>query len=235
MHFFRPLLLSYHVWNKNNAVYEATLNIANDINGRKILYDIDPIKKVAEGAVKSATTTVTVNSISNSAGNVNIQNSENFKGSSYEEMLAAQREKLQKNGAKTGVTMEVDDWVEMAKNMSEKLDIESLEWRDPARALDRIAGRNRKIRNELYELIEKPLHESQGKYAMNLKEKVGDMSQKFAELGIKAKSAESNAVQDWIRPYFGKFIQRRCSICHYYTTKYYWYQRNQKRVWERRH
>ena len=37
---------------KNKTVWEATLNIANTKNGKKILYDIDPIKKV-EDSVKS--------------------------------------------------------------------------------------------------------------------------------------------------------------------------------------
>ncbi len=43
---------------KNKTVWEATLHIANSADGRKILYDIDPIKKV-EGARKSAPTTTT--------------------------------------------------------------------------------------------------------------------------------------------------------------------------------
>ncbi len=47
---------------KNKSVWEATLNIANTANGEKILYDVDPIKKV-EGAIKSAPTT-TNNSLS---------------------------------------------------------------------------------------------------------------------------------------------------------------------------
>ena len=138
----------------------------------------------------------TPENIAQTGEKVNSQNGDNFKGSSYEEMLVAQREKLQKNGAKTGVTMTVDDWVEMAKNMVET-SLGTLELKDPARALDKVAGRNKKIRNELYELIEKPLHESQGKYAANLKEKVRTMSEKFASLGIKEKSKESKAVQ-WI-------------------------------------
>ena len=41
---------------KNKTVWEATLNIANTANGEKILYDIDPIKKVEE-AIKSASNT----------------------------------------------------------------------------------------------------------------------------------------------------------------------------------
>ena len=42
-----------NIQEKDGTVWEATLNIANSVNGEKILYDIDPIKKV-EGAVKSA-------------------------------------------------------------------------------------------------------------------------------------------------------------------------------------
>lgn len=49
---------------KNNSVWEATLNIANTANGEKILYDIDPIKMV-EGPVESVPAT-TNNSISDS-------------------------------------------------------------------------------------------------------------------------------------------------------------------------
>ncbi len=55
-----------HIQDKNNAVWEATLHIANATDGRKILYDIDPIIKKAEGARKSAPTTAT-NSITDSA------------------------------------------------------------------------------------------------------------------------------------------------------------------------
>ena len=53
---------------KNKTVWEATLNIATTKNGEKILYDIDPIKKV-EQAVKSATST-TNGIIRNSKPNV---------------------------------------------------------------------------------------------------------------------------------------------------------------------
>ena len=41
---------------KNNSVWEATLNIANTANGEKVLYDIVPIKMV-EGTVTSVATT----------------------------------------------------------------------------------------------------------------------------------------------------------------------------------
>ena len=41
---------------KNKTVWEATLNVANSSNGKKVLYDINPIKKV-EGPVESVPTT----------------------------------------------------------------------------------------------------------------------------------------------------------------------------------
>ncbi len=56
---------------KNKTVWEATLNVANTANGDKILYDIDPIKKVEEG-IKSPSTT-TVNSIPETSQKVNTQ------------------------------------------------------------------------------------------------------------------------------------------------------------------
>ncbi len=46
---------------QEKTIWEAALHIANSADGRKILYDIDPIKKV-EGARKSAPTT-TANSV----------------------------------------------------------------------------------------------------------------------------------------------------------------------------
>lgn len=49
-----------YLQDKNKAVWEATLQIANSADGRKILYDIDPIKTV-EGAIKSAPATTTSN------------------------------------------------------------------------------------------------------------------------------------------------------------------------------
>lgn len=37
-----------YIKDKNNAIWEATLNVANSANGVKILYDISPIKKVGQ-------------------------------------------------------------------------------------------------------------------------------------------------------------------------------------------
>ena len=42
------------VQDRNGTIWEATLNIANTANNEKILYDINPIKKVGQ-SVKSDT------------------------------------------------------------------------------------------------------------------------------------------------------------------------------------
>ncbi len=62
---------------KNKTVWEANLNVANTANGEKILYDVDPIKKV-EGAVKSAPAT-TDNSIPQNDPVVNSNSMQNAK------------------------------------------------------------------------------------------------------------------------------------------------------------
>ena len=56
-----------YVQERDGSVWEATLNIANANDGRKILYDIDPIK-MTEGSVKSVPTTVT-NTVSQTGEN----------------------------------------------------------------------------------------------------------------------------------------------------------------------
>ncbi len=45
-----------YIQDKNNTVWEATLNVAESANGVKYLYDIDPIEKVGQ-PVKSGTST----------------------------------------------------------------------------------------------------------------------------------------------------------------------------------
>ena len=52
---------------KNKTIWSATLNVATNANGNKILYDISPIKKVEPGVKSPATT---INSISKNQENV---------------------------------------------------------------------------------------------------------------------------------------------------------------------
>ncbi len=73
-----------YLQDKNKTVWEATLHIANSTDGRKILYDIDPIKKT-EGAIKSAPTAVN-KSLSHHTDNVNTKpySSEHHKAQQFE-------------------------------------------------------------------------------------------------------------------------------------------------------
>ena len=54
-----------YVQDKNGAIWEATLNVANAADGRKILYDIGPIKKVGQ-SVKSDTSLLSTGQRGNS-------------------------------------------------------------------------------------------------------------------------------------------------------------------------
>ena len=62
-----------YIQDKNNTIWEATLNIANTADGEKILYDISPIKKVGQ-SVKSDTIP-TDTKIAQDGKNVKPQNS----------------------------------------------------------------------------------------------------------------------------------------------------------------
>ena len=61
------------VQDKNNTIWEATLNVANSADGRKILYDISPIKKAGRAAKSAAIPAE--NNVSQSSPNVNTQHS----------------------------------------------------------------------------------------------------------------------------------------------------------------
>ena len=76
-----------YIQDKNNTIWEATLNIANSANGEKILYDISPIKKVGQ-SVKSDTST-TDNSIAHHEQSVNTNISENAQNDTEEHSIAA--------------------------------------------------------------------------------------------------------------------------------------------------
>ena len=58
-----------YLQDKGNAIYEATLNVTTTVDGEKILYDIDPIKKVGQAGKTATSTTENNNTMQNS--NVN--------------------------------------------------------------------------------------------------------------------------------------------------------------------
>lgn len=103
--------------------------------------------------------------------------------------LDAVTSSMERADAKLGA----EDW----KHIAESIDVETGIWRmkDLARVLDSAAGGNKILRQQLYELYEKPLNEAQGAYAANYEAKAKEISDKFKELGIKAGSNESAAVQ----------------------------------------
>lgn len=66
-----------YIQDKNNAVWKATLNVAESANGVKYLYDIDPIKKVGPPVKSSSSTTFVgppVKSGTSTTGNIVAQN-----------------------------------------------------------------------------------------------------------------------------------------------------------------
>ncbi len=72
-----------YIQDKNNTIWEATLNIANTSNGEKILYDIYPIKKAGQ-SVKSDTS---------SANSILPQNSKKSSGNAKYSLSPAELDK----------------------------------------------------------------------------------------------------------------------------------------------
>ena len=86
-----------YVQDKENTVWMATLNIANSKNGEKILYDINPIKKVEQSiSLDTSTTLVAEQSISldTSTANNSISNSEEKNNSKNAQIFAEQTEQF---------------------------------------------------------------------------------------------------------------------------------------------
>lgn len=67
--------------------------------------------------------------------------------------------------------------------------------KDIYRVLDDAAGKNRALREHLYEAIERPLNMAKEEYARNVDERMTQYAAQMKDLGIKAGSRESAAVQ----------------------------------------
>ena len=190
--------------------YEITFSIGHD-GTTATVYNVGRMKKsvppsakiVAVRGSKAHGGSLSNNSISQNSGNVNGQNNAQNNtpafGRSYEEMLNTQNLSTEQaeatpsmkraDGGKTA-----EDW----KNIAERINSEHKGiWRmkDFSRVLDQASGNDKGLRQQLYELYEKPLNEAQGSYAKKYAEKAKQITAKFKELGIKAKSNESKAVQ----------------------------------------
>ena len=76
---------------KNKTIWSATLNVATNANGNKILYDISPIKKVEPGVKSPATT---ISSISKVRENVKYSVKNSDIDSEYENAKEQKKEKI---------------------------------------------------------------------------------------------------------------------------------------------
>lgn len=84
-----------YVEDKNNTIWEATLNVANATNGEKVLYDIYPIKKIGR-AIKLAAT-LSIDSIHKEDEKVNSESQFSLKEDTKYELSKGQVTKLKAN------------------------------------------------------------------------------------------------------------------------------------------
>ncbi len=106
-----------------------------------------------------------------------------------------QDEVLKERAEKAGIDMTPEELVDFAQSMGRIKGLFGGEFKDFARILDDVSGRSEAIRNTLHKLFERPFRQAQSQYTQNYKRAVEHISKKFSELGIKAGSKESAAVQ----------------------------------------
>ena len=106
-----------------------------------------------------------------------------------------QKEVLKDRAERAGLDMTPEELVDFAQSMGRIKGLFGSEFKDFARILDDVSGRSLAIRNTLHELFERPFRQAQSQYTQNYKRAVEHISKKFSELGIKAGSKESAAVQ----------------------------------------
>ena len=106
-----------------------------------------------------------------------------------------QDEVLKERAEKAGIDMTPEELVDFAQSIGRIKGLFGGEFKDFARILDDASGRSEAIRNTLHKLFERPFRKAQSQYTQNYKRAVEHISKKFSELGIKAGSKESAAVQ----------------------------------------
>ena len=102
---------------------------------------------------------------------------------------------LERRIEKAGLDMTVEEIVGFAQGLGRIKGFFGSERKDFARIFDDVSEGSRTIRNDLHKLLEVPHRQAQAKYTESYKNAVKAISDKFAELGIKAGSKESAAVQ----------------------------------------
>ena len=106
-----------------------------------------------------------------------------------------QKDVLKDRAERAGIDISTDELVDFAQSLSEIKGFYGREFKDFARIFDDVSGESVGIRNELHKFFEVPHRQAQAQYTENYKNAVKMISNKFAELGIKAGSKESAAVQ----------------------------------------
>ena len=106
-----------------------------------------------------------------------------------------QKEILLERAERAGLDMDAEGLVDFAQSIGKVKGFYGTEFKDFARVFDDVSSGNEKMRNELHKLLEVPHREAQRRYTEGYVNTVKSMSEKFTELGIKAGTPESSAVQ----------------------------------------
>ena len=91
--------------------------------------------------------------------------------------------------------MDAEELVDFAQSLGRIKGFFGREFKDFARVLDDVSGESIGIRNDLHKFFEVPHRQAQAQYTEGYKNAIKSISEKFGELGIKAGSKESAAVQ----------------------------------------
>lgn len=106
-----------------------------------------------------------------------------------------QKEVLKDRAERAGLDMDADELVDFAQSLGRIKGFFGREFKDFARVLDDVSGESIGIRNDLHKFFEVPHRQAQAQYTEGYKNAIKSISEKFGELGIKAGSKESAAVQ----------------------------------------
>ena len=106
-----------------------------------------------------------------------------------------QKEVLKDRAERAGLDMDAEELVDFAQSLGRIKGFFGREFKDFARVFDDVSGKSIGIRNDLHKFFEVPHRQAQAQYTEGYKNAIKSISEKFGELGIKAGSKESAAVQ----------------------------------------
>ena len=106
-----------------------------------------------------------------------------------------QKKVLKDRAERAGLDMDAEELVDFAQSLGRIKGFFGREFKDFARVFDDVSGESIGIRNDLHKLLEVPHRQAQAQYTEGYKNAIKSISEKFGELGIKAGSKESAAVQ----------------------------------------